>query len=138
MIKTVYIFLFFPLFHYGQLMNKEFSSNNYKYIDLIDNSNNYSNDENKIINILINDDFTGELEIKNSNEQLIHKYSLDKIKGIDGEEASAMLFEKWKLLNIIDNKNYFIYIMNKSSSYDIIIKYENKLLEQYQELKEWK
>jgi len=116
MTKILYIFLFFPLFHYGQLMNKEFSSNSYKYIDLIDNSNNYSIDEIKIISILINDNFTGELEIKNSNGQLIHKYSLDKIKGIDGEEASGMLFEKCKLVNIIDNKNYSIYIMNKSSS----------------------
>lgn len=107
------IFLFFPLFHYGQLMNKEFSSNNYKYIDLIDNSKNYSNNEIKIIKILIEDDFTGELEIKDSNGQLIYKYSLDKVKGIDGEEASAMLFESCKLLNKIDNKNYSIYIMNK-------------------------
>lgn len=138
MIKILYIFLFFPLFHYGQLMNKEFSSNNYKYIDLIDNTNNYNNDEIKFINILIKDDFTGELEIKNSNGQLIHKYSLDKVKGIDGEEASAMLFESCKLLNKIDNKNYFIYIMNKSSSYNVIIKYENKLLEQYHDLKERK
>jgi len=138
MIKTLYIFLLLPLFHYGQLMNQEFSSNNYKYIDLIDNTNNYSNNEIKIINILINDDFTGELEIKDSNRKLINSYSLDKVKGIDGEKASAMLFEKCKLLNIIDNKNYFIYIMNKSSSYDVIIKYENKSLEQYQELKEWK
>jgi len=115
-------------------MNEEFSTNNYKYIDLIDNSNNYNSDEIKIINILINDDFTGKLEIKYSDGQLIYKYSLDKVKGIDGEEASAMLFENCKLLNIINNKTYSIYIINKNSNYNIIVKNENKTLEQYKNL----
>ena len=115
-------------------MNEEFSSNNYKFIDLIDNTNNYSNNEIKNINILINNNFTGELEIKDNKEQLIYKYSLDKVKGIDGEEAAGMLFKNCKLLNIINNKTYSIYIINKNSNYNIIVKNENKTLEQYKNL----
>ena len=139
MTKILYIFLFLPLFQYGQLMNEEFSSNDYKFVDLIDSSNSYRNDEIKIISILINDDFSGELEIKNSNGLLIQKYTLDDVKGIDGEEASAMLFQKCSLVNIVDKKNYSIYVVNKKDSgYDVIIKYKDKSFEQYYDLKEWK
>lgn len=132
--------LFIPLLINSQLLNKEFFTDNYRFVDLIDSSNNYSNDEIKIISILINDDFTGKLKIKHSDGKLIHEYSLDEVKGVDGEEASAMLFENCTLVNIIDNKKYSIYVVKKkdsNSSYNVIVKYMDKSFEQYYDLKEW-
>lgn len=130
--KLSIILLSIPLLLNSQIVDCEYSCNNYKYFDLNDNTKNFSKEEKKIISIFIDDDFTGRIEIKNTREQILFTYVFDEVKVIDGEKASAILFENCKLMDDHLKRNYTLYFYyKKKTNFGMIIKYQNSTLEYY-------
>ena len=126
------ILLSIPLLFNSQIMDCEYTCDNYKYFDLNDNSKNFSNQENKIISIFIDDDFTGKIEIKNNREQILYSYTLNDVKVIDGKKASAIIFENCKLKDDYLKRKYILYFYyKKEANFGIIFKYQNSTLEHY-------
>jgi len=130
-----FFLLLLPLSLSSQRLNQSYTCAEYQYVDLVDSTKDFTETVDLVISLIVEDDYTGLLQIHTASGQLLSTYSLDGVKGIKGEEASAMLFKNCKLQNEKANFIYSIYLANKNDEkWSFFILLKDKSYEYYKEL----
>lgn len=137
-IFLIIIFFLTPLLGTSQLLDKTFNSKGYKYINYIDDTKSYIDEEStNLIEVYLKDPFSGSILIKNNLGQVLRKYDLKANIEPFQDGISLWIYEDSFLEGDTSNSLFSISIYHLASiGFGILIKNENKTLEQFYNLDE--
>jgi hypothetical protein len=88
--SVLYLLLLTPLFLTSQRLNNSYICSEYQYVDLIDNTKDFTKSVDLLISFRIEKNYTGLLQIKTRSGLILSEYFLDGAKAFREEEASAI------------------------------------------------